>query len=251
MIWSPLEQFETVSLISLNLGLFRNINFSLTNLGLYTIITFALVLSLHFLGFNNFQIIPSRWTISLESAFASVHGLCKAQIGKENEIYLPFIYSLFFFVLIGNLNGNVPYGFTITTSLVVSIGLSVAIFLGVTLLGLNKHKIHFFSFFLPGGTPLGLVPLLVPIEFISYVSRAFSLGIRIFANIVSGHTLLKILGSFLYPIFTRTFIIQVCTLLPFSIFIGLIGLEIAVSFIQAYVFTILTSSYIKDALELH
>ena len=251
MIWSPLEQFEVLSLISVNLGLFSNIHLSLTNLGLYTIITVFLVLCLHFLGFNNFQIIPSRWTISLERAFASVHGLVKAQIGQKNEIYLPFIYSLFFFVLIRNLNGNIPYGFTITTSLVVSIGLSVAIFLGVTILAVTTHKIHFFSFFLPRGTPLALVPLLVPIEVISYVSRAFSLGIRLFANIVSGHTLLKILGGFLYPMFTSGVVMSIITILPFSIFVGLIGLEIAVSFIQAYVFTILTSRYIKDALDLH
>ncbi|PRD19570.1 UNVERIFIED_CONTAM: ATP synthase subunit a [Trichonephila clavipes] len=251
MIWSPLEQFEVLSLISINLGLFSNIHISLTNLGLYTIITVFLVLSLHFIGFNNFQIIPSRWTISLESAFASVHGLCKAQIGKENEIYLPFIYSLFFFLLISNLNGNIPYGFTITTSLVVSIGLSVAIFLGVTILGLVQNKIHFFSFFLPSGTPLALVALLVPIEVISYVSRAFSLGIRLFANITSGHVLIKILSGFLWPIFTGGLVIGVVTLIPFAIFLGIVGLEIAVSFIQAYVFTILTSRYIKDALELH
>ncbi|CAO1639656.1 unnamed protein product (mitochondrion) [Sympodiomycopsis kandeliae] len=251
MIWSPLEQFEVLSLISINLGLFSNIHISLTNLGLYTIITVFLVLSLHFIGFNNFQIIPSRWTISLESAFASVHGLVKAQIGQKNEIYLPFIYSLFFFLLISNLNGNIPYGFTITTSLVVSIGLSVAIFLGVTILGLVQNKIHFFSFFLPSGTPLALVALLVPIEVISYVSRAFSLGIRLFANITSGHVLIKILSGFLWPIFTGGLVIGIVTLIPFAIFLGIVGLEIAVSFIQAYVFTILTSRYIKDALELH
>lgn len=251
MIWSPLEQFEVLSLISINLGLFSNIHISLTNLGLYTIITVFLVLSLHFIGFNNFQIIPSRWTISLESAFASVHGLVKAQIGQKNEIYLPFIYSLFFFLLISNLNGNIPYGFTITTSLVVSMGLSVAIFLGVTILGLVQNKIHFFSFFLPSGTPLALVALLVPIEVISYVSRAFSLGIRLFANITSGHVLIKILRGFLWPIFTGGLVIGIVTLIPFAIFLGIVGLEIAVSFIQAYVFTILTSRYIKDALELH
>ena len=166
-------------------------------------------------------------------------------------MYLPFIYSLFFFILIANLSGNVPYGFTVATSIMVSIGLSMTIFIGVTILGLRLHKVHFFSFFVPSGTPLGLVPLLVPIELISYLARAFSLGVRLFANTVAGHTLLKILSGFLAPMFTSGAITAVITLIPFSIFIALIGLEIAVSFIQAYVFCILTASYLKDAIDLH
>nr|WMV85424.1 ATPase subunit 6 [Dendrobium huoshanense] len=197
---------------------------------------------------NNKQLIPSRWSISLESSFASVHGLVQSQIGAANEMYLPFLYSLFFFILIANLSGNVPYGFTVATSIMVS---SMTIFIGVTILGLRLHKVHFFSFFVPSGTPLGLVPLLVQIELISYLARAFSLGVRLFANTVAGHTLLKILSGFLAPMFTSGAITAIITLIPFSIFIALIGLEIAVSFIQAYVFCILTASYLKDAIDLH
>ena len=130
-------------------------------------------------------------------------------------------------------------------------GLSVCIFLGVTILGLKEHRIHFFSFFVPSGTPLVLVPLLVPIELISYVSRAFSLGIRLFANMTAGHVLMKILSGFLWPMFTGGIVIALVTLIPFAIFLGIVGLELAVSFIQAYVFTILTASYLKDAIDLH
>jgi len=249
MTYSPLEQFEVVSLIQISFPIIGFYNFSLTNLGLYTILSVGLVLAIHVKSLDNKLIVPSKYAISLESAYQSVLGLVKSQIG--HEIYFPFIYSLFFFLLISNLNGNVPYGFTITTSLFASIGLSVAIFLGVTFLGLSRHGVHFFSYFVPAGTPLALVFLLVPIELISYVSRAFSLGIRLFANIVSGHTLLKILSGFLYPIIMNGFIMGIVCLIPFSIFVGLIGLEIAVSFIQAYVFTILTSTYIKDAIDLH
>ena len=251
LIHSPLEQFEVTSLISLNLPVLGYINLSLTNLGLYTILTVYLVLALHIMGSNNKQLIPSRWSIALESSFASVHGLVKSQIGAANEMYLPFIYSLFFFILIANLSGNVPYGFTVATSIMVSIGLSMTIFIGVTILGLRLHKVHFFSFFVPSGTPLGLVPLLVPIELISYLARAFSLGVRLFANVTAGHVLMKILAGFLAPLFTSTFIISVLTVLPFIIFTGIIGLEIAVSFIQAYVFFVLTCSYLKDAIDLH
>jgi len=249
LINSPLEQFEVISLIGINAPILSYVNISLTNLGLYTIIVVFVSLGFHFIASNNKQLIPSRWSISLESSFASVHALVKTQIGIEK--YLPFIYTLFFYILFGNLSGNIPYGFTVTTSIIVSLGLSMIIFLGVTILGLQLHKVHFFSFFVPSGTPLALVPLLVPIELISYLARAFSLGVRLFANIVAGHTLLKILSGFLAPMFTSSLLMAGITVLPFIIFVALIGLEIAVSFIQAYVFCILTASYLKDAIDLH
>src|SRR5258707_756962 len=124
--------------------------------------------------------------------------MVKEQLGKE--IYLPFIYTLFFFILIVNLIGNIPYSYTITTSVIVTIGLSFTILTGVTFLGLYLHKFNFFSYFVPSGTPLALVPLLVVIETVSYLARALSLGIRLFANMVAGHSLLKILSTFLYLI---------------------------------------------------
>lgn len=251
IINSPLEQFEVTSFIGLNAPILGQFNLSLTNLGLYSIIVVFLVLSLHVIANNNHKLIPSKWSIALESGYASIHGMVRDNIGSTNEIYLPFVYSLFFFVIIANLNGNIPYGFTITTSIMVSIGLSVMIFLGVTILGLQKHGIHFFSFFVPSGTPLALVPLLVLIELISYFARAVSLGVRLFANMVAGHTLLKILSTFLFQLFTSSVIVFFVTLIPFAIFVALIGLEIAVSIIQAYVFSILVCSYLKDAIELH
>lgn len=118
-------------------------------------------------------------------------------------------------------------------------------------MGLSIHKLHFFSYFVPSGAPTALIPLLVPIEIISYLARAVSLGVRLFANILSGHSLLKILSGFIGPMFTNNILIAVFALLPFAIFIGIVALEIAVSFIQAYVFCILTASYIKDAIYLH
>jgi F-type H+-transporting ATPase subunit a len=246
---SPLEQFEVTSLLGLNAPIFGYLNLTLTNLALYSILVLFLIVGLHYMGNNNTKILPSKWSIALESLFASINSMVREQIGKE--IYLPFIYSLFFFILIANLTGNVPYSFTITSSIIVSIGLSFTIFIGVTILGLSIHRLHFFSYFIPSGTPLALVPLLVLIELISYIARAGSLGIRLFANIVAGHTLLKILSTFLYQMFSGSLVVAILTLIPFSIFIALIGLELAVSFIQAYVLTILTCSYIKDAIELH
>jgi len=248
---SPLEQFEVVPFVSLNAPILGNSNLTLTNLGFYSLIVLFITIGLHILASNDGRLVPSRWSVGLESSFASIHGIVKNQIGTANEMYLPFVYSLFFFILIANLNGNVPYGYTLTTSMIVCIGLSFTVFLGVTLLALYRHGIHFFSFFVPAGTPIGMIPLLVLIELISYLARAFSLGVRLFSNMVAGHTLLKILSSMLWPILTSGFIMFFVSLIPLAIFIALVGLEIAVSFIQAYVFVVLTSSYLKDAIDLH
>jgi len=250
-IISPLDQFEVVNLIGINAPILGYINLSLTNLGLYSLLILSVIVSLHYFSNNNNKIIPSKWSISIESLFASINSMVRDQIGASYEVYLPFIYSLFLFIIISNLTGNIPYNYTITTSMIVSIGLSFTIFMGVTILALYLHKVHFFSFFIPSGTPLALVPLLVLIELISYVARAFSLGIRLFANVVAGHTLLKILATFLGQMFASGLIMSIVTLIPFTIFIALIGLELAVSVIQAYVFCILTCSYIKDAVFLH
>src|SRR6266702_1929519 len=216
---SPLEQFEVVSLASYNSPLFFNTSFSITNSALFTVLVISLILFIHqntgkdktSLNFNNkMKLIPNKESILLESLFSSINTIVRDQIGRE--VYLPFIYSLFLFILCANLVGNIPYTFTITTSIIV---------------------------------------LLVLIELISYLARAFSLGIRLFANMVAGHTLLKILSTFLFKMFSGGLIIFVLTLLPFTLFLAITGLELAVSFIQAYVFVLLVCSYIKDAIELH
>lgn len=250
-ILSPLSQFEVTNLIGVNAPILGHINISLTNLALYTIFILLIVVGLHYYGNNDYNLVPSKWSISLESSFASLNTMVREQIGNHNEIYLPFIYSLFFFILIGNLISNVPYSFAVTASGVVALGLSLTIFIGVTILSLSIHGIKFFSFFIPADTPLGLVPLLALIELISYLARAVSLGVRLFANIVAGHTLLKILSTYLYKLFTGNIIVAIITLIPFAIFLALVGLEIAVSLIQAFVFTLLTCSYLRDAIELH
>ena len=246
---SPLEQFEVTNLIGINAPILGYLNITLTNLGLYSILVLLLIVGIHYAGNNEVKLVPSKWSIALESLFASIHSMVREQLGKE--IYLPFIYSIFFFILIANLTGNIPYSFTITTSIIVSIGLSFTILIAVTILGLSIHKLHFFSYFVPSGCPLALVPLLVLIESVSYLARALSLGIRLFANMCAGHTLMKILSTFLYKLFLSGPVVAVLTLIPFTVFLAICGLELAVSLIQAYVFTLLTISYIKDAIELH
>lgn len=250
-LFSPLEQFEVVSLITLTIPVVGSFVLSLTNLGFYAILSVILILGLHILGNNLTTLIPNRWSIGLESVYLTIYGIVRDQIGSKHEIYTPFVFGLFWFLLISNLNGNIPYGFTITTSAMTAINLSFLIFLGVTILAIVQHGMKFFSFFVPGGTPLILVPILVIIELISYLARAVSLGVRLFSNIVAGHTLLKILSTFLSQLFGVNLITGLLTLIPFTIFVGLIGLEIAVSIIQSYVFCVLTCSYIKDAILLH
>ena len=250
-IFSPLSQFEVLSLIGFNAPILNYLNLSLTNLGLYTILALCTIVGLHTYGDNEFKLIPNKWSIAFESSFQSLSTMVRDQIGSLNEVYIPFIYSIFFFVLIGNLISNVPYSFAINASVIVTLGLSVTIFMGVTILSLSKHKLKFFSYFIPSGTPLALVPLIVLIEVVSYFARAVSLGVRLFANITAGHTLLKILSTFLYKLFSSSLIIAVLTLIPFAIFLGIVGLEIAVSLIQSSVPTLLTCSYLKDAIDLH
>ena len=249
IINSPLEQFEVSNLIGINAPILGYLNITLTNLGLYSLLVLFLIVGIHYAGNNEVKLVPSKWSIVLESLYASIHSMVREQLGKE--VYLPFIYSIFFFILIANLTGNIPYSFTITTSIIVSIGFSFTILIALTILGLSIHKLHFFSYFVPSGCPLALVPLLVLIESVSYLARALSLGIRLFANMCAGHTLMKILSTFLYKLFLSGPVVAVLTLIPFTVFLAICGLELAVSLIQAYVFTLLTISYIKDAIELH
>lgn len=251
LINSPLDQFEVLSLIGLKLELLGLENFTLTNHSLYMIFVLTTIIAIHFYGDNQTKIIPNKWSISLEASYGSLHTMVRDQIGLLSERYLPFIYSIFFLVLIGNLISNIPYSYAVNASAITTLGISVTIFMGVTILSLSIHKIKFFSYFIPGGTPLALVPLIVLIEIISYSARAVSLGVRLFANITAGHALLKILSSFLFKLFSSSILISVLTLIPFSLFLGLIGLELAVSLIQAFVLTLLVCSYLKDAIDLH
>jgi F-type H+-transporting ATPase subunit a len=250
-IFSPLSQFEVSNLIGVNAPILGNLHLNLTNLSLYSIFVVLTILGLHIYANNDNKIIPNNWSISFESSFQSLNSMVREQIGANMEIYFPFIYSIFFYILIANLISNVPYSFAVTASGVVSLGLSLTIFIGVTILALSIHGIKFFSFFIPSGTPLALVPLLVLIELVSYLARAVSLGVRLFANITAGHTLLKILSTYLFKLFTGNLLIAILTLIPFAIFLALVGLELAVSLIQAFVFTLLVCSYLRDAIELH
>jgi F-type H+-transporting ATPase subunit a len=178
--------------------------------------------------------------------------MVKGQINdKKGQIYFPFMYVLFIFILISNLLGMIPYSFASTSHFILTFALSFTIVLGATLLGFSIHGIKFFAFFVPAGCPLALLPLLVIIEFISYLSRNVSLGLRLAANILSGHMLLNILSGFTYNIMTSGIIFFFLSLLPLAFIIAFSSLELAIAFIQSQVFVVLSCTYIKDGLDLH
>ncbi|MFT6579825.1 MAG: F-type H+-transporting ATPase subunit a [Alphaproteobacteria bacterium] len=208
------------------------------------VITLGLVSAFMILGMRRSAIVPGRWQCAAELAYEFVAGLLRDTVGQEGRKYFPFVFTLFMFILCGNLLGMVPYSFTFTSHIVVTFALAFVIFIGVTVLGFAKHGMHFFSFFVPPGTPLPMYPLLIPIEVISYLSRPISLSVRLFANMLAGHTLLKVIAGFVAAL-------GFFGVLPLAFVVALTGLEILIAFLQAYVFTILTCLYINDALHLH
>jgi F-type H+-transporting ATPase subunit a len=166
-------------------------------------------------------------------------------------MFFPFIFALFIYILINNLVGMVPYSFAPTSHFIITFSLSFTVVIGATILGFQTHALKFFSLLVPSGCPLGLLPLLVLIEFISYLSRNVSLGLRLGANVLSGHMLLNILGGFTYNIMSNGIIYFFLSLFPLLFIIAFSGLEIGIAFIQAQVFVVLSASYIKDGLDLH
>lgn len=246
MLYSPLDQFEIRNLLSLDLF---NAQLSLTNIGLYLIIAGLITYSISWSSCKTVAVRKGlRGNPINEVLFASILNIV---VKNNGQIFYPFIFTLFVFILINNLVGLVPYSFASTSHFVVTFGLSFTVVIGATILGLNKHGLKFFSLFVPSGVPVALLPLLVCIELISYVSRPLSLGLRLGCNICAGHLLLHILSTFTFQIMSSGIIFFIAGLLPLSLIIAFTGLEFAIALVQAYVFVVLTCSYIKDALDLH
>jgi F-type H+-transporting ATPase subunit a len=251
-ILSPLNQFEIRDLVSLEAPILGNLHLSITNIGFFLILGVFFILTLNVLSTNYNKLVSNNWSISQESLYATIHSIVVNQINpRSGQMYFPFIYTLFIFILINNLIGMVPYTFASTSHFVLTFSLSFTVVLGATILGFQKHGLEFFSLLVPAGCPLALLPLLVLIEFISYLARNVSLGLRLAANILSGHMLLNILAGFTYNIMTSGIIFFFLGLIPLAFIIAFSGLELGIAFIQAQVFVVLTSGYIKDGLDLH
>lgn len=249
---NPLDQFEIRDLVSLNILFLHNLHISLTNMGAYLLLSIFLIINLSLLSTNENRMISNKSSMWQESLYDTVHSIVKNQINaKKGQIFFPFIYSLFIFVLTNNLISMVPYSFASTSHFILTFSISFTIVLGSSLLGFNKHGLKFFSLFVPAGCPAGLLPILVLIEFISYLTRNISLGLRLAANIFSGHMLLNILSGFTFNIMKSGFFFFILGLFPLTFIIAFSGLEVGIAFIQSQVFVVLSCSYIKDALELH
>ncbi len=239
---SPLAQFEIKTLIPLQLG---DTNVSFTNSALFMALALILVTVFLVFGMRRRALVPGRWQSMAELSYEFVANLLRDTVGSEGRKYFPFVFSLFMFILFGNLLGMIPYSFTFTSHIIVTFAMALVVFLGVTILGFVKHGLHFFSFFVPPGVSVVLWPLMIPIEIISYLSRPISLSVRLFANLTAGHTMLKVFAGFVVSLGV------VGGVLPLAFVVALTGLEFLIAFLQAYVFTILTCFYINDALHMH
>lgn len=239
---SPLAQFEIKTLVDINIA---GIDASFTNSSLFMVLTVATVSLFLVGGMRRSALVPGRWQSLAELSYVFIAGLLKDTVGSEGRPYFPFIFTIFMFVLVGNLWGLMPYAFTFTSHIAVTFAMAFFIFIGVTVIAIAKHKLHFLAFFMPPGVPIVMAPLLVPIEIISYLSRPISLSVRLFANMLAGHTLLKVFAGFIISLGIAA------GWLPFVFVVALTGLEFVIAFLQAFVFTILTCLYLNDALHLH
>ena len=238
---NPLEQFEIQTLIPIRLG---NLDISFTNSSAFMVLAVAAVAILMILAVRPRASIPGRWQILAELSYEFIARLVSDNIGKDGKPYFSLIFTIFMFVLFGNFLGMLPYSFTFTSHIAVTLSMALVIFVLVTVIAFFKHGIRFFSFFLPAGVPIFLAPLMIVIEVISYFTRPFSLSIRLFANMMAGHTLLKVVGGFVFPLGILGFV-------PLAGLVAITGLEFLIAFLQAYIFTILTCIYINDAINLH
>jgi F-type H+-transporting ATPase subunit a len=247
--FSPLEQFTIISLIPMHIG---NFYVSFTNSSLFMCLSTGLFLCLCFLvTLRGGSLVPTTWQSLVEMKYEFVVSLVHGQVGEKGKQYFPMIFTLFTFLICSNLIGMIPYSFTTTSHFVVTFGLSVSIFIAVTIIGFQIHGLHFFSFLLPPGAPLALAPFLVVIELVSYGFRAISLGVRLFANMMAGHTLVKILSGFAWSILLLDGVLKCAASIPFLVVFALMFLEVGVACLQAYVFTILTCIYLNDAIHLN
>ena len=239
---SPLEQFTIKPLLEpIKIG---GYDVSFTNSSLFMVLTIILATVFLAGGMRRRAMVPGRWQSMAELSYEFIANMVRDNVGSEGRRFFPFVFTLFMFILFGNMLGMLPYGFTFTSHIIVTFTLAMVVFVGVTVLGFVKHGIGFVKFFAPSGVPIFIMPLLIPIEIISYLSRPISLSVRLFANMLAGHTLLKVFGGFVIAL-------GVAGVVPFAFLVALMGLELLIAFLQAYVFAILTCLYINDALHLH
>ena len=243
MATNPMHQFK-VYRIGPEIDI-AGVDLSFTNASLFMLISAVLVALLLLIGTKEKKLIPSKAQLISEMLYNFISKMISDTAGKKAKPYFPFIFSLFVFILFCNMVGMLPYSFTVTSHIIVTLSFAIFIFIGVTILGFIIHGFKYLKIFVPSGVPVVLLPIISIIEIISYLSRPISLSVRLFANMMAGHTMMKVFGGFVISLGI------VGGWLPLSFSVALTGLEILVAFLQAYVFAILTCIYLNDALNLH
>ena len=241
MSFNPFHQFEIHPIIQLSIA---GYDISFTNSALFMVAAVLLITSFFYIATKRASIIPNKLQSAAEIMFQFIDTTLFESAGSKAKAFFPFVFTLFTFILTLNLLGMTPYGFTVTSHIIVTFAVAAAIFILVTITGFIKHGLHFLSLFLPQGTPLWLAPILFIIELLSFLSRPISLSIRLAGNMLAGHVLLKVLASFVI-------MMGIGGILPIPFMMIMIGFEIFVAILQAYIFTILTCVYLNDAINLH
>jgi F-type H+-transporting ATPase subunit a len=250
----PMHQFTVEPIVPLHIG---GYDISFTNNSLWLLIALALITGFMMMGMKR-QLVPGRWQMAVEGLTGFIDDMVNVNIGPQGKKFMPYIFSLFVFILVANLLGLFPlsivpgqHQFTTTSQFSITGVLAVLSFSIVLIVGFARHGLHFFSLFVPHGTPKIMVPLIAAIEFISFMVRPFSLGLRLFVAMIAGHILMEVFGSFIVGGFSGGPLGWGVSALSFAFIIGVTALELLVCAIQAYVFALLTTLYLNDAINLH
>ena len=247
--FSPLEQFSINKIIPLTLG---PLDFSITNSSLLVFVSCSVAFLFYNFACANAKLIPSAWQSTAEFIYEFIYfTVLSENVKKNGPLYFPILFTIFSFIFFCNLMGMIPFSFTVTSHIVVTLGLATMAFFGINVIGVKTHGFHMMSLFLPSGAPLALAPLLVMIELVSYSFRVVSLALRLFANMMSGHCLLKILAGFAWTMLSAGGVLSLMHFLPLVVIFAIVGLELSIAFLQAYVFTVLLCIYLNDAISLH
>lgn len=237
----PMEQFEIKPLVHLELG---GYDISFTNSALWMVIAGVAVTLFLTLAMRRKSLVPGRFQSMAELCYETIANMLRDNVGQEGRRYFPLIFSLFMFLLFGNLLGLLPHSFTFASHIIVTFFMALVIFIAVTIIGFSIHGLHYFRMFFPHGAPGWTAVILIPIELVSYLSRPISLGVRLFANMTVGHVLLKVIAGFVI-------LMGIAGVVPLAFLVGITALEFLVAILQAYVFTILTCIYLHDAIHMH
>jgi F-type H+-transporting ATPase subunit a len=242
---NPIEQFSISPLVSLH---FAGRDFSFTNSSLYMVIAVAITCILMVIGANGGLGVPGRMQSLAEMVYEFVAGMVRSAAGEHGMAFFPLVFCLFMFIAICNLVGLVPYSFSVTSHIIITVSMALLVFFTVIVVGVAKHGLHFFRLFVPSGVPIYILPLVVAIEVISFLTRPLSHSVRLFANMLAGHIVINVFGGFVVMLLAAGAATKVLAVLPFAMTVGLEALELLVALLQAYVFTMLTCMYLNDAL---